>query len=195
MRESELERRLIYSVIVAGKSAKFADGAMDRLFCLPQNGQSYFSQIVAWIALGGLGTVLRLARTGNYGKLERCLRELVKDCPDLKTCSPWALEKIHGIGPKTSRFFILWTRPNALHAALDVHILRWLGKMGYSVPRSTPQSTKKYIEIERWFLHEAGKRGVTARELDHAIWVEGAKHPERTEQTKLLVQPAPVFST
>ena len=191
MRERELQWRLIYSVIVAGKTAKFADDAMRRLFLLQLSHESCLQHVAKWITVGAgtkLVDLLKMARTGNYTKLSRCLRELVEDCPPLDTCTPQDLERIHGIGPKTSRFFILWTRPGARHAALDVHILRWLKGLGYDVPRQTPQSTAKYAKIEKWFLDEAAKRDVTPRQLDHAVWVEGADHPERNEVTHALVQ-------
>lgn len=183
-KEYDLQWKLIYSVIVAGKSALFADAAISRLFTIDKLP---LLQVADW------GTVnadakCREARTGNYGKLSRCLRDLFMYCPPLETCTPQELETIHGIGPKTSRFFILWTRPHESYAALDVHVLRWLKTMGYDVPRATPQSTKRYAEIEEQFLYEAAKRNVTPRQLDHAIWVEGAKHHERTKKTKALVK-------
>ena len=82
---------------------------------------------------------------------------------------PEELEEIHGIGPKTSRFFIMWTRPGANYAALDTHILKWLALRGHKVPKSTP-SGKKYKEIEKIFLREAAELGMSPQELDTIIW-------------------------
>lgn len=187
MNTLELQWHLIYSAVVAGKSAEFADGVMHRLF---NSEDGPFDQICVWGANGHIERVLREARTGNYKKLTRCLSELVLTRGlDLATCTPAELELIHGIGPKTSRFFILWTRPDAVYAALDVHILRWLSGLGHKVPKATPQSTARYAQIEKWFLEEARIRGVTARTLDHAVWVEGAGHDECTYETAQLVKP------
>lgn len=186
MNTAELQWALIYSVIVAGKSAKFADKVMMRLLPMPCDP---FGEVRQWIEWGTLADELRHAKTGNYGKLEKCLRELTVATLDLSTCSPTGLEGIHGIGPKTSRFFILWTRPDTKCAALDVHVLRWLRGLGYDAPKATPQNPSRYAVLESHFLWEADQRGVTARVLDHAIWVEGANHPERSEVTARLVKP------
>lgn len=167
MTEAELQYRLIYSLVVAGKSAGFAENVM-RSF--PFKEQSPFDAVRKWTRAGQLGATLRACRTGNYGKLEAALRALLDSGLDLATCSPEELETIHGIGPKTSRFFILWTRPAYRCAALDVHILRWLRGQGYDAPRNTPPASKRYQELEAAFLAEADKRGVTPRELDWQIW-------------------------
>jgi endonuclease III len=185
MNEFDLQWNLIYSVVVAGKSAKFANRAISRLL-LRIGAPLPFDQIRKW---SDIRVHCEIAKTGNYGKLARCLQELIDSSLDLRTCDPAALEQIHGIGPKTSRFFIMWTREEADYSALDVHVLRWLQGLGYKVPDNTPQSLKLYGKIEQWFLAEAEKRGVTARVLDHAIWVEGAGHEEANEQTKRLIQP------
>lgn len=168
----ELEWRLIYAIIVAGKSAKFAQGAMDRL--IERSCRSgAFEQIKSIIFADALAPILRRARTGNYTKLEKALRELVAADLDLSTCEPADLEAIHGIGMKTSRFFIIWTRPDAKYAALDVHVLRWMRAQGHDVPRQTP-SGRKYLRLEKAFIEEAAKRNMTVRELDAQIWDAGA---------------------
>lgn len=173
----EREARLIYSVIVAGKSADFADVAVRRLID-GDVAATPFEQIRSTISVGDLDKRLRFARVGNYAKIEKCLRELVVAGVDLLTCTPDDLEKIHGIGRKTSRFFILWTRPEEKHAALDVHILRWMRSLGYDAPKATPSNQKKYAELEKAFLAEADKRGMSARDLDYKIWSEGAGRGE-----------------
>lgn len=174
--EGELQWRIIYSAIVAGKSARFAENAVRKLF--GEYGENPFDVILAWENAFGilkshlLESKLRVARTGNYGKLTRTLSELARSKIDLRTCTPADLERIHGIGPKTSRFFILWTRPDARCAALDVHILRWLGERGYKVPKNTPQSAKAYAVLEKAFLDEAEKLGMSPAELDRRVWME-----------------------
>lgn len=167
-RTSELQWCLLYSVVVAGKSADFATAAMKRFFA-PAHRRQPFTYIRS---LSGrkLTARLKAARTGNYTKLAKCFRALVSAQIDLAACCPEQLERIHGIGPKTSRFFILWTRPGAEHAALDTHVLKWLRYLGHDAPVSTPASSRKYAELERIFLAAARSRGMTARELDSAIW-------------------------
>jgi endonuclease III len=168
----ELERRLIYSIIVAGKSARFTEGAMARLF---GPWQQPFERLRFLDRTGKLHATIRAARTGNYTKLERAIRELIAANLDLWTCSVADLEKIHGIGPKTARFFLMWTGRKERVAALDVHVLRWLHHQGYpNVPRSTPTG-RRYAELEKIFLAEADARKMTPRQLDSQIWEKGAR--------------------
>jgi hypothetical protein len=173
---AELQHDLIYSIVVAGKSATFTDKVMGRWRAHCQHREP-FQFIRILIEEDNLDWVLRDIRCGNYTKIARCFAELAITEIDLSTCTPADLERIHGIGPKTSRFFIIWTRPGAQHAALDVHVLRWLKARGYDAPRSTPNGTK-YSELEQAFLTEARNAGMTPRELDEKIWKEGSGYRE-----------------
>jgi thermostable 8-oxoguanine DNA glycosylase len=156
---AELEAKICYAVIVAGKSASFADRAIERLWKFSRKGESPFEMIRRLVREENLATALQAARVGNYSKTQQCFDQLVTQPIDLRICEPSDLERIHGIGPKTSRFFILWTRPGEMYAALDVHILRWLGQQGYVVPRHTPSNPKLYRRLEQAFLAEAGSVG------------------------------------
>lgn len=160
-----LQYKLIYSCIVAGKSAKFAETVMDKLF--PETNTLPFDLILTWGKHGVLLDILKEARTGNYTKLGHCLSQIIQLDP--ATCTIEDLEAIRGIGPKTSRFFMLWTRENAQYAALDTHVLKFLRELGYNAPKSTPTG-KKYRELEKVFLEEAARRGKTPRELDAEVW-------------------------
>jgi thermostable 8-oxoguanine DNA glycosylase len=180
MGEEELQARLIYSIIVAGKSARFTETVMRRLHG-HAGADTLFDMIRRWIAEDALDKMLRDCRTGNYTKLAKALRALVAAEIDLSSVLPEQLETIHGIGPKTSRFFVLWTRPGVNYAALDVHVLRWLKKLGHNAPRSTPTGAK-YRELELIFLEEAKKRGMTARELDAQIWDESSGYASAQAQ-------------
>lgn len=169
---AELQWRLIFSVIVAGKTAAHAYAATGRIFRAkpPEMAAFAFLQIVASSG-PALGDLLRKARTGNYGKLERAVRELLASKIDLTSCSPADLESIHGIGPKTARFFVIWTRPTYRCAALDVHVLRWLRANGYpDAPEASPSAGAVYDRYEKAFLAEADKRSLSPRALDYEIW-------------------------
>ncbi|MCP4569021.1 MAG: hypothetical protein GY841_15715 [FCB group bacterium] len=174
----ELQLRIIYSIIVAGKSASFAKKAIHRLFPV-ETGETPFEVIRSFVRSGHLRSHLESSRTGNYTKIERALEELSTSEIDLATCTVDELEAVHGIGPKTARFFILWTRPDSRYAALDVHILRWLRKQGYDVPKSTP-SGKKYAEIEKLFLSLADRIGMKPSELDAKIWADSSQKRRTT---------------
>jgi hypothetical protein len=168
---NELQYRLLYAIVVAGKSATFAEAAMQRFFSAYGGRDTPFAWIGSLKAQHQLAHALRGARMGNYGKLERSFSALAEteNELDLASCSPDRLERIHGIGPKTSRFFILWTRPGARFAALDTHILKWLRFLGQRAPKTTP-SSPHYRRLEQVFLQEADRRGVQPRTLDGIIW-------------------------
>ena len=181
------EYKLIFAMIVAGKTAKFAEAVMVKLFPADRYPDSYFDQVREWVSQGVLREKLEKARTGNYGKLEKGFTYIAERVWKLDTITVDQLEKIPGIGPKSSRFFLLWTRPDERVAALDVHVLRWMSEQGYDVPRSTP-SGKKYAWIEKQFIAEADKRGVKPRDLDFAIWAVGANHREKTPEMEDLIK-------
>ena len=183
LNDHELEGKLIYAIIVAGKTADHADRTTRTflkigLEMLPdearQSAPTPFG-IVRRLSKEQLRQALERARTGNYAKMELAMAQLTERDINLRTCSPEELEEIHGIGPKTSRFFIAWTRPGAMHAVLDTHILRWLRRNGYpDAPFSTPPP-KHYARWEKVFLAEAKKRGKTPRQLDEEIWTSSTR--------------------
>lgn len=183
----KLEYKLLFAIIVAGKSAKFAEAVMERLFPITGDWTTYFQQLRDWVNAGVLREKIKEARTGNYGKIEKGFTYIAERAWNLETVTIAQLEAIPGVGPKTARFFLLWTDRKERVAALDVHVLRWMATKGYKVPRSTP-SGKKYAEIEKQFIAEADKRGVTPRELDFAIWAVGANHWEKTPAMEELIK-------
>ena len=173
MTNRDLQRRFVYCAVVAGKNARFAANAVNRLFD-PANADP-FDLINVWHGCGALENQLRMARTGNYRKLTRCLPAATR--LDLRTCTVEDLESIHGIGPKSARFFMLWTRPDSEVAALDVHVMRWLRRQGHDCPESTP-SRASYPKWERAYLEEARSRSLTAAQLDAQIWERNSRFPE-----------------
>ncbi len=171
------EWKLLYAVIVAGKSAKFADRVMVRLIDDSDPDGYPFDQIRAMILGSDLDNRLRRARSGNYRKFAKCFPKLVK--LDAETCSIEELEAIHGIGGKTSRFFLLWTRPDARYAALDTHVMKFLNRLGHTKSRQTPPAgTKTYQKLETIFLAIASRMGVSARELDYSVWLSYSQGAE-----------------
>jgi hypothetical protein len=170
MRLYERQAKLLFAVIVAGKSAKFASNALDAFLKNGRKGELPFDMLQRLDSSSQLLGAIKASKCGNYGKVCRCFRELCRADLSLLNCGPEDLEKIHGIGPKTSRFFIIWTRPEERYAALDVHVLRWMREQrGYDTPKSTP-SGRRYRELEEAFIHEANELGMTPRELDSEIW-------------------------
>ncbi len=170
----ELEAKFLYSMVVAGKNADFANSVIRRFLApISKEGKILpFDYVARLIARGELEGRLREVRSGNYGKLYKGFFEASKLKPiELKSHGPADFERIHGVGPKTSRFFILWTRGDAARcAALDTHVLKWLRAIGYEAPLATPSSRSLYEQLEEIFLREADARKMTARALDATIW-------------------------
>lgn len=177
MELAELQARLIYALIVAGKSATFADKKTRELLKYAKKKELPF-EMLARLAEGNLlGHALTTAKTGNYYKLNAAFRDIARmRCQlDLDACGPEELERISGVGPKTSRFFIMWTRGKGNYAALDTHVLRWLRAQGYLAPWATPTTFKSYAKWEKVFLGEAAKRNMEPAKLDAQIWEEGSR--------------------
>ena len=209
----ELEEFLLFCTAVAGKTAKVIEKKLEDVFhCMNTNVSYYinagiskrqiqdnfgivpnvlfmtpFNKIkcLVW-GVADIERILRESKMGNYKKLSNLWIGLANSQIDLKTISTQELEKFKGIGPKTSRYFILHSRPNARIACLDTHILRWLKNQGYSnVPDNTPSKTnmKTYRELENIFIAEADKRKVTVAELDLKIWNESSSRSGLKLQT------------
>jgi thermostable 8-oxoguanine DNA glycosylase len=112
----------------------------------------------------------------------KCLPDLITLDP--RSCTVEQLEAIHGVGPKTARFFLLWTGRKIRCAALDTHLLKFLRDLGYKVPKNTPSGTR-YAVIEKIALAEADKRGMNPNDFDWIIW-DAYSRKDRDAINKLL---------
>lgn len=118
---------------------------------------------------------LRLVRSGQYeslvGAIMGTIDAMRKRYSFLREATVAELEAIPGVGPKTSRFFVLHSRPKVRVAVLDTHILNYMNHgMDMDVPRSTPPSGERYKELEEAFLLQADYEGVDPAAFDLAIW-------------------------
>ena len=112
---------------------------------------------------------LKEVRMGQYGRINKALRGLVKIDP--RYVSLEELESIHGIGPKTARMLLLYTRPGLEGVPLDTHILKYLAAQGVpKVPKATPPFGREYKRLEGAFLEFALNQRKTVRELDTEVW-------------------------
>jgi len=164
----ELEEFMLFCICVPNKSANRVKYLLEELLQM-SNALTPFEKIKDLSINCVLTKSLHSIKIGQYKKLHRALFGISALNPDLRKCTPQELERIHGIGPKTSRYFILHSRPGQKLAVLDRHILNYLKSLGHDVPTTTP-SSKRYVEIERIFLSEADKQGKTPAELDLEIW-------------------------
>lgn len=169
----ELEEACIFAMLVAGKNALTTARLLDRfLRDYSHIGDSPFEIFSKFelTKLPQLSVVLKDYGFGCYNSKAKGIHALVRANLDLRTCSVDDLEKIHGIGMKTSRFFVLHTRKDAKCIPLDVHILHYLKDLGYEVPKTTPNSKKLYCKIESIGIQLAKQSGKTCADWDLDVW-------------------------
>ena len=170
----QLEELALFCLAVAGKNAITTSRALDRLLiyasAFANKGATPFEAIRKMDDVEEVAVVMKDHGFGCYNMKSKGLVQLARSGLNLRTCSAADLEKILGIGMKTSRFFILHTRLNAQVACLDTHVLQWLAYYtGYDVPKQTPIKTK-YLELEKVFLELARIMKVSPADLDLKIW-------------------------
>jgi len=168
----QLEEVLIFWICVAGKTATVISRNLDRLL-ESLVGRSPFDKIRR-IGAKKLPQTLKDFGIGCYNMKAKTIWGVINSGLDLRTCSIEDLERIAGIGRKTSRCFVMHSRPDAECAGLDVHILKFLREQGHDVPKSTPGTDKAYKSIEKLFLKYANKSGKTVADFDLKIWKKHA---------------------
>ena len=176
--KADLELFAVFAVCVAGKGSQQTADKVNEHFRdvqTPTKQLTPFETIKSLIGANIFGGYLQHARFGQYKRIYRALRDLAESSIDLKTCTVEDLEAIHGIGPKTSRFIIMHSRPNQRLATLDTHILRWMRDQGIETPKATPQSKKLYKELEDKFLTLCDKCAILPSQLDLKIWKKYSK--------------------
>lgn len=185
----ELEEHLLFWVLAAGKNGTTAARLLDKLLKTLHHVEGarpfmtigtrmyddmYYDMFSVNIdPFGGykyFTDVMKECGIGCYNNKSRTIHELVNSNLDLKTCTAEQLESIYGIGMKTSRCFIIHSRPNAQYAGLDTHALKFLRSKGHEAPKSTPSSKKKYLELEKIFLTYVKESGMMVPEFDLKIW-------------------------
>ena len=171
--DEQLEEVLLFWVLVAGKTASIISKALEKILN-SLKGSTPFEKIRG-VGKNNLPKLLKDHGIGCYSIKARALWELVNSNLNLRTCSVDDLEKIYGIGSKTSRCFLIHSRPNMRYAALDTHILKYLRDSGRIVPKATPSNKKLYRKFEQIFLEDALYYGYSVAEFDLALWNKYAK--------------------
>lgn len=178
--EAELEEFLLFAILVAGKTASIqAKKLHEFLYSASVCQISPFDWIEKLINVStpssGLIDSMQHYKLGQYSRLEKAFKGILQFKGRLGSVTLEELESVDGIGPKTSRFFVLHSRPNQRVAALDTHILKFLKDQGHKVPKSTPSKSNKYSAIEQIFLAECDKAGKTPADFDLEIWKSYSK--------------------
>lgn len=175
----ELEEFWLFSMCVAGKkadqTARKVDAFIEETLSVsrqkfPLDGVNYL------LDRDILEDLLQKHRLGQYTRIHGALEDTL-DLYDVFDWDPGFLQKatiedlesIHGIGPKTARFFAMHSRPDQRVAALDTHILHFLRDCGHDAPKLTPTG-HRYRELEQIFLEEADRSGMSVADFDLMLW-------------------------
>ena len=181
--QAELEEFLCFAVLAANRDARLAARVLTALLdgCPCTSGLPPLTKIARTFEGpdGHTRLAARLAALGMglYSLKAASLFALARsDHLELSNATTEALERFRGIGPKTARFFILHSRPNAGVAALDVHLLRRMREdWGLDAPAQTPPAGPRYRALEAAFLAKARELGRDPAELDLESWRAGAR--------------------
>jgi len=174
--KNELEAFAIFSICVAGKNADTTKKALIKFlnkWAQKTQKRTPFNIIKSFKNKKDLAQALKKEGIGCYTLRADYILDLVNSKINLENCNIEDLEKIKGIGPKTARFFVLFSQKNSEQlAVLDVHILRWLKNLGFDVPVNTPGSSKKYKEIEKIFISQYKKyaKNLSLADFDYQLW-------------------------
>jgi len=174
--EIELQEYFLFCVVIAGKTSTIQAKKLEE-FLEPAwfKKMTPFEYIDYLVEKNLLREMVCDAKLGQYNRLTN----IFKQCTmlNLETVTLDELESIPGIGPKTSRCFMLHSRRRQKIAVLDTHILSWLrdNTDDVTIPTSTPQSPSRYKMIEGLFLSEAKKRRISPAKFDLRIWNKRAR--------------------
>jgi hypothetical protein len=177
--DDELEEVLLWWTLVTGKDAFASARALGR-FMAAKGDRSpfeYVRYILSIPTARDLASDLKAAGIGCYTIRARTWTEVVNSNLDLRTCTVDDLEKIFGIGRKTSRAFILHSRENAQVAVIDRHMMTYLAKHGHVFNQKSLKQIRstQYLRAEQKVLKLAKKKKMTPAEFDLHVWRQYAR--------------------
>lgn len=184
---AELEELILFSLIIQGKNSEIQAGKLEHFLVYLAHitgAERPFEMVniaLHWEDDEDGGTLLLKALQkfglGQYGRLMQAFGEVIY-LHNLAEVTTEQLEACFGIGPKSSRFFIMHSRAESQIACLDTHILKWLGEKGHDVPKNTPQGAE-YQRLEKVFLDYCKKACKSPADMDLEIWKERCKQNEQ----------------
>jgi thermostable 8-oxoguanine DNA glycosylase len=168
--QAELQSFFLFGLFCAGKNSDYAAKCLAKLLHTIE-GETPF-EVLKNLGEIGIYNALCASRIGQYNRLTKAVMSAVN--LDLATCTLEELMKVHGVGQKTARFFLLHTRPNCQCAVLDTHILKWLRDNQVDAPQNTPTSVKQYKDLEEKFLFLANANFpfMSIADVDLTLWMK-----------------------
>jgi thermostable 8-oxoguanine DNA glycosylase len=175
----ELQSFFLFGLFCAGKNSDYASKCLSRL--LSKDKDEPF-KILKTLGEIGIHNALVASRIGQYSRLTKGIMQALD--LDLATCSLEDLMNIHGVGPKTARFFLLHTRANYECAVLDTHILKFLRDHQVDAPKNTPTNYKQYLDLEKKFIYLAKINfpSMALADIDLTLWM---KYSGRLDEDQL----------
>lgn len=174
--QRDLQEFLLFCVCVAGKSSEQQARKLE-IFLAGHCGTGKMLPFQMLRMYGFHGTMenLKQVRMGQYNRITRAFQHASLTDLDLSTCTVEDLEKIPGIGLKTSRFFLTHSRPNQEYGILDTHILKHMRSLGIQAPKATPTNPKKYYTLEKQLLEIVKSSGKSYADYDLEVWSNSVK--------------------
>lgn len=177
--DDELLEFFIFCVFVAGHSSENTAKSLEYWITnyVKCNGKSLKDSLIKYSKnpYSSISMNLKQSGIGCYTRHSRFIEQLGKSLEaksiNFRTATVEKLQEFIGVGFKTSRFFILHSRPGINNiAVLDRHILSFLREKGVDAPKNTPSSHKKYKELEKQFIRIANESDLTLSQFDLSLW-------------------------
>jgi thermostable 8-oxoguanine DNA glycosylase len=182
--KSELECFLLFCIVVAGKTAYIQARKLDEFLTsvntrlmMPEHINP-FQSLKSADQHGILMQEIQKAKLGQYKKIYSGFKYISEHKYDLNRMTPELLEKIPGVGMKTSRFFLLHSDINYKDkiAILDTHILKFIKEnIDDRAPKSTPTIPNTYKHWEDKFLYWCEKNNKNVADFDLEVWKSYAR--------------------
>jgi len=188
--KNELEEFLLFCIVVAGKTAYIQARKLDEFLksvntrlMMPENINP-FQTIKSAEQHGILFEEIKKAKLGQYKKIYSGFKYISEKEYNLNKMTPEILEKIPGVGMKTSRFFLLHSDifyTNKI-AILDTHILKFIKEnIDERAPKSTPVIPLTYRYWEDMFLRWCSDNNKNMAEFDLEVWKSYARVAKNDE--------------
>lgn len=165
---SHKQEFLLFCIFVAGRNADIATDKLAKFLSKRMQDELPFEYLKRNVS--DLYNMLVANKVGQYTRIHKAISQAIN--LDVETCTLSDLLSIHGIGLKSAKFFLLYTREGEKHAVLDVNILKWIRKYYSDAPINTPPPAQ-YRKWEGRFLNlikaEFGEN-IDLTKVDLLIW-------------------------
>ena len=188
--KAELECFLLFCIVVAGKTAYIQAQKLDEFLTsinkrlmMPEH-VSPFQSLKSAEQHGILMEEILRAKLGQYKKIYNGFKYITENEYDLTRMNPELLERIPGVGMKTSRFFLLHSDINYkdVIAILDTHILKFIKEnIDDRAPKSTPTIRVTYKYWEDLFLYWCQYNNKNVADFDLEVWKSYARTAKNDE--------------